>query len=270
MSEPTKEQIDRERLEILEQLQAWLEAPMLVLGVVWLVLTVVDLTRGLNPVLDGANTVIWGVFILEFALRFTLAPRKLEFLKQNWLSAISLLVPALRVFRIARLVRVLRMARVARGLRLVRVLTSINRGMRALGSTMGRRGFGYVLALTALVIIVGAAGIYALESGAGGEAGVGLDSYGDALWWTAMLMTTLGSDYWPQSGEGRLLTFLLSLYAFAVFGYVTATIATFFIGRDASDRAYEVADTTSIEALREEIAALRAEIRAVSGGTTED
>ena len=35
-------------------------------------------------------------------------------------------------------------------------------------------------------------------------------------------MTTLGSEYWPKSTEGRLLCFLLAVYAFAVWGYITA------------------------------------------------
>jgi voltage-gated potassium channel len=36
-----------------------------------------------------------------------------------------------------------------------------------------------------------------------------------------------------QTPEGRLLCFLLALYAFSVFGYVTAALATFFDGQDA-------------------------------------
>ncbi len=43
----------------------------------------------------------------------------------------------------------------------------------------------------------------------------------------------MGSDYWPRTPEGRILCLLLALYAFAVFGYVTATLASYFIGRDA-------------------------------------
>jgi voltage-gated potassium channel len=27
--------------------------------------------------------------------------------------------------------------------------------------------------------------------------------YGNALWWTAMVMTTIGSDYFPKTAEGR-------------------------------------------------------------------
>jgi voltage-gated potassium channel len=71
----------------------------------------------------------------------------------------------------------------------------------------------------------------------------------------------MGSEYWPKTPEGRVLCFLLALYAFAVFGYVTATLATFFIGRDADDDKAELAGAKSIEALHTEIAALRAEMQ---------
>jgi len=175
----------------------------------------------------------------------TLAPQKLEYLRRNWLKALSLALPALRVFRLARF---LRLARFARGVRLVRLVGSVNRGMNALGAALSRRGFGYVLGVTLIVTFVGAAGIYALEKEAPGG---GFDSYAAALWWTGMLLTTMGSEYWPKTPDGRVLCFFLALYAFTVFGYVTATLATFFIGRDAA---------RGDSALREEIAALRTEI----------
>lgn len=234
---------------------------MLVLGFVWLILLVVELVRGISPPLEVLGTVIWVVFILDFALRFTLAPQKLPYLRQNWLAAISLALPALRVFRIFRVLRVLRAARAARGLRLVRLIGSVNRGMRALGRSMGRRGFGYAALLTLLVVLVGAAGMYAFERGA---AGAGLTSYWDALWWTAMMMTTIGSEFWPRTAEGRMLALLISLYAVAVFGYLTAAIATFFIGRDAESEQGEMAGAAEVRRLTTEIEMLRAEVRALS------
>lgn len=259
--------IERERQEALAQLEDWLETPMLVLGFAWLALLVVELTSGLSPLLETAGVVIWVIFILDFVLKFTLAPHKLTYLKSNWLTAISLAAPALRVFRVFRAVRLLRAARTARGLRLVRVVTSLNRGMRALGSSMGRRGFGYVVALSVLVTLAGAAGMYAFE----GEVEGGLATYGEALWWTAMLLTSLGSDYWPRTAEGRVLCFILSLYGLAVFGYVTAALASFFIGRDAENEGAELAGAKSVEALRAEVAALGVELRALreSGGGRE-
>jgi V/A-type H+-transporting ATPase subunit I len=60
----------------------------------------------------------------------------------------------------------------------------------------------------------------------------GFSDYTSALWWTAMLLTTMGSEYWPKTAEGRTLCLVLALYAFAVFGYVTASLAAFFIDAD--------------------------------------
>jgi voltage-gated potassium channel len=92
-----------------------------------------------------------------------------------------------------------------------------------------------------------------------GEGPGGFGGYGHALWWTAMLMATMGTDVWPTSPEGRLLCLFLALYAFTVFGYVTATLATFFIGRDA-EKSADKAMSRELGALRDEIAALREDL----------
>ena len=255
-----EEALEKERFELLERLEHWLETPMLVLAFVWLALLIVEFIWGESSLFEIIGTSIYVVFILNFALEFTLAPRKGEYLKRNWLTAISLLVPALRIFRVFRVFRVLRLSRAGRSLRLLRVVSSMNRGMRALGASLSRRGFGYVLALTLLVTFAGAAGMYAFEN----EVPGGLRTYGEALWWTAMMMTTMGSQYWPRTGEGRLLCVFLALYAFAVFGYVTATLATFFIGRDADSDDAELAGSAQLTTLREEIRAMREEMRTLA------
>ncbi len=257
---PERPLLDTERRELVARLEDWLETPMLVLGFLWLALLILEFTRGLSPALEVVGTIIWIIFIVDFILKFALAPDKSDYLKANWLTALALAVPALRVFRVFRVVRVLRAARAARGLRLFRVVSSLNRGMRALGATMRRRGFGYVIALTVIVALAGAAGMYAFENEL--PEGQGFESYGEALWWTAMVMTTMGSDYFPRTTEGRVLCFALAVYAFAVFGYVTATLATFFVGRDAANAEAEVAGAEQIERLQAEVAALREELRA--------
>ncbi len=249
--------LEHERYQLLQRLENGLETPMLVLAFVWLALLVAELIWGESTWFETIGVVIWIIFILNFAVEFVLAPRKVAYLKRNWLTAVSLLVPALRLFRFFRVLRVLRLARVGRGLRLLRVVSSLNRGMRALGASLSRRGFGYVAALTVLVTFAGAAGMYAFEN----ETPNGLSSYGEALWWTAMIMTTMGSQFWPQTAEGRVLCVFLALYAFGVFGYVTATLATFFVGRDAEDEGAELAGAQSIALLQAEIVALRNEIR---------
>lgn len=57
-----------------------------------------------------------------------------------------------------------------------------------------------------------------------------------------MLMPTIGSQYWPVTMTGRLLCLLISLYSLGVFGYITATLASFFVNsrHDASGSSSEV------------------------------
>lgn len=197
---------------------------MAVLGLAWAVLLVVELVRGLPRVLVVATDVIWGVFVFDFAVRFLVAPRKLLYLRKNLLTILSLALPAFRLLRFARALTLMR------GVRLVRVLTSLNRGIRSARHTSRRRGFGYVLSATILVTIVGAAGMYAFERG--GPTG-GFQTYADSLWWTAMLLTSIASEFWPRTPEGRVLCLVLSLYGYGLFGYFTAMLASFFVGQDA-------------------------------------
>ena len=156
--------------------------------------------------------------------------------------------------------RLFRVACAARGLRLVKIVGTANRGMNALRKSLGRRGLGYVLATTIVVVLLGAAGMLAFEPAQ--EVEGGFSGYGDALWWTAMLLTTMGSEFWPKTAEGRLLCFLLSLYGFAVFGYITASFASFFVGQEAQAKESEVAGAGDIRELRDEIARLNTELRA--------
>jgi voltage-gated potassium channel len=255
-----KEQEQRERNELLVRLSSSLDQPMALLGFVWLVLVVIDLARGLPPFLSALNTAIWALFALHFVVEFVVAPHKLSYFRRNWLTALALVLPALRTVRVLRALRAARMLRAARGARLLRVVSSANRGMRALGRVMGRRGLGYVVALTAIVNLLGAAGIYAFEREVRGG---GITEFGTALWWTAMTLTTMGSDYFPRTGEGRLLGLLLAIYGFAIFGYVTASIASFFVARDAEDDEGELAGSAQIEALRGEVASLSARVAAL-------
>lgn len=223
--------IAAERESLLRRLETGLEPAMAALGLLWLVLLVLEFTRGVSPLLSRISTAVWVAFLFDFALKFSLAPHKLRFLKRNVLTLVSLAIPALRVARLARLTRVLR---ATRGLRLLRLLTSINRGMRSLGGTLRRRGFGYVLLLTLIVLFAGAAGMYTLES----DTSPAFADYGSALWWTAMVLVTMGSDAWPKTAEGRLLCLALAVYGYSVFGYITAAVASVFI---AADRARDAA-----------------------------
>ncbi|HEX5776018.1 MAG TPA: ion transporter [Caulobacteraceae bacterium] len=240
---------------LLKELSDWIETPMLILSGVWLVLLVIELAGAGSPLVETMSVIIWIVFIAEFALKLVLAPDKPRFLARNVITMAALVVPALRLFRA---VRVLRLARALRGVRLVRVVGGANRAMNALRRSMNRRGLGYVLSLTVVIGVLGALGMRTFEME--GPNAAAFSSFGDALWWTAMILTTMGSQAWPATAEGRVLAFLLSVYAFAVFGYVAASFASFFVDQDRAEKEADADLHSEIAGLRAEIAALRAEI----------
>ncbi|HZG01226.1 MAG TPA: ion transporter, partial [Chitinophagales bacterium] len=241
-------ELSRERNKLLKSIENLLEGPMIFLGFVWLVLLVVELLWGLSKPLEYLSLTIWVLFIADFVVKFILAPLNLAFLKKNWFTAVSLLIPALRVFRVFRVVRLLRGLR---GIRLVRVVSSLNRSMKSLAAAMQRRGFGYMSLLTLVVTFAGAAAMHAME-----RTTPGFEHYGLALYWTAMRVITAGNEYWPVTPEGRGLAFMLALFGYTIFGYLTATLATYFIGRDAEEKDAPVAGSADVNALRQQVTTL--------------
>jgi voltage-gated potassium channel len=237
--------LTKQRRTLLFNLEKLLEGPMVTLGFIWLVLLILEFTGNSNKTIEAISLIIWIIFIIDFLVKFILAPNKIQFFKTNWLTAISLLIPALRIFRVFRVVR---FVRVFRGTKLIRVISSLNRGMKSLNATMARRGFSYVMILTLVVILAGSAGMYVFEKDNGG-----IQSFSEAVWWTVMVVITVGSDYWPKSAEGRVLCILIAVYGFAVFGYITATLASFFVGRDAEEKDAPIASAAEIEKLKKEI-----------------
>lgn len=229
---------------------------MIVLSVLWLVLVSVELARGESPTMTVIANAIWAIFVVDFGLKLAIAPQRGSFLRRNWATALSLLLPAFRLLRLARVLRAARLVRVGRGLRAAKLLGSLNRGMRTLRRMVRRRGLGYAAGLTAIVLLVGAAGMMAFERG-GADPGP-FESYGTALWWTAMLLTSIGSENWPQTTAGRWFSLALAVYGFAVFGYLTATLASYFVDKDASDRRR----LAVLEDVRRELADLRRELHA--------
>jgi voltage-gated potassium channel len=244
-----------QRWKLLRELEEWLDWPMAILSLVWLGIVVWELVSGSTELLSTLGTVIWIIFIIEFLIRLTLAPDRMAFVKSSWLTVLALLVPALRLFRA---LTFLRAARALRGIRLVRIVGTANRSMNALKATLQRRGFTYVAGLTVLVIGLGAAGMLNFENAR--EVDGGFRTYGHALWWTGMLVASIGTDFWPATTEGRVLAMLLAIYGLAVFGYITATFASFFVGRDAQEKAGPVAGSEDLKRVLEEVRALRAEL----------
>ena len=268
--------VNDERLELLRNVQAMLEPFMVALGIVFTVLLIVDYGGFASETryagwLATAFNVIWVVFIVDFLLRYTIAPEpdpalgfvKLRFLKANWLTVVSLALPALRPLRAIRGLRALRAARATRSLSLVRLIGGVNRGIRLLRRLAGQHAFGYVAGMSVFVVLLGATGAWYFDQGIEDAP---IQSFGDALWWASTLITTMNSEKYVVSPEARVIGLLMRVFALSVFGYVTATIASYLVGQrvvkqqSGENRSAEATMTDRLEVLQQEIRQLREEL----------
>jgi voltage-gated potassium channel len=252
-----------ERFELLHHVSTLLEPAMVALGLVFLSLLLMDFASVPLMILgeerlDEVLQLIWAIFLGDFVLRLVIAPDKVAFLKNNWLGALSLALPFLRPLR------VFRVARAVRGISLVRLLGGLNRGMRELRRITRGRQFTFIGALTLVVVLAGAAGSRYFDRGYPDSP---VRTLGDALWWSSALVTTMDSELYVVSTEARIISFLQRLYALSIFGYITASIATYLIGVDANaieERVKQPALQDEIRGLRQELADVRKALEAMT------
>lgn len=227
---------------------------MLLLCFVWFLVIVAELVRGMTALLTALGTALWALLMVHFAMRLANYADRPLFLKRNWLFVLAILVPALRFFPFLQSLSWTRAVTATFGLQVLWMLASADQGLRSMSRTMGRRGAGYALTFTAVVLLAGAAGMLHFENDLPGP---GIHSYPKALWWVSMQLTNIGSGYQPGSRGGEVICLGISVFAAAMFGYLTALFATVFIGRDVKAVKKEVAAAASMLALAGDVAALK-------------
>jgi voltage-gated potassium channel len=210
-------------------------------GYAWQVLDN-DATPTVRQGLEAALWVVWAVFAVDYVIRLTLAREKLRFV---WRHLFDLIVVALP------------MVRQLRALRLITVLRVLNR--RADSTFRGRIGI-YVAGTT---LLVGLSASLAVLDAERHHPDASITTFGDALWWTMTTISTVGyGDRYPVTTEGRLVAAALMIGGIALLGVVTGVIASWFVEKIAgAEHSIEETTRTEIQALRAELAELRAELR---------
>ena len=156
------------------------------------------------------SDIIWGIFIIDFVVRFVMHDDKLLFLKRNVIELIGLILPFFRAFR------------------MFRVIIAIGFLTRAAKSLQGRLNI-YLGLILPILIFTCSLGVYEAEHNA---AGANITNYGDALWWAFVTITTIGyGDYYPVTFEGRTIAVLLMLSGLALVSVITVSFASWFLDR---------------------------------------
>lgn len=207
------------RRQVLKQLTHYLEIPMALLSLGFFFLVIADFALPENHLyrgwLEASLLLIWGLFIAEFLLRLAIAPHPLRYLKTHWLDLIVLVIPALRMFRLFLIFK---------GLSLFRLAIGVRRGAAGLGRFLRVSRFLYIMGFTLIVDLAAAAGIYFIERDA---AFTQIKSFGDALWWSSGLVTTVSTDLFPVTPGGRVLALVMMVYGMAIFGYFVSQAITY-------------------------------------------
>jgi voltage-gated potassium channel len=186
----------------------------------------VHLSSGVTAAFDAADYTIWALFAGEFIAKLCLAQHRAYFIRTHIPDLIVVAVPLLRPLRIIRSVRLLR------ALRGMRALSFSLVAFRELRRILAHRKFHFVL-LTVLVLVFLAAS-FELEFERHATGSGAIHNYPDALWWAVVTITTVGyGDRVPVTAAGRGVAVLLMVSGIALFGALTATLASYFAQEDA-------------------------------------
>lgn len=190
--------------------EKWSPIPVFLLGALFLVGLV-------EVVMDGGDShagvilmsLTWFGFVVDFCVTWLLADDRRAFPRRHWFGVLAVLVPVFRALMVFYV-----FVRLARGR--TRLQTRIQ---------------FYAAYLTILVITFGAVLVLRAERSYPGS---NIQTYGEAVWWAAVTVTTVGyGDYVPVSPAGRLIATVMLFNGVAVISVITATISSRFVSNPA-------------------------------------
>jgi voltage-gated potassium channel len=163
--------------------------------------------------------VAWVGFFVDLVVLWVLDDNPASYPKRHPLAFIAVLVPAFRALMV--FYAFVRLARDR-----VRLQTRVQL---------------YALYLTILVVTFGAALVLMAERSYPGSS---IHTYGEAVWWAAVTVTTVGyGDYVPVSPLGRGIATLMLVNGVVIISVITATVSSRFVSSpDPGERAVTLDD----------------------------
>lgn len=171
-----------------------------------------SLDANLQTMLTLVSWTVWTAFGIDYGIRIVLADDRLEYVLDHWYDAALIALPLLRPLRLLRLVA------------LWRILD------RSASNSLSGRTLVYVAGAAVAAVGLGALAVLDAERGA---PGANISTFGDAIWWAATTVTTVGyGDFFPVTTQGRYVAAVLMIIGIGMVGAVTAAVATTLLTRD--------------------------------------
>lgn len=196
---------------------------------------------------EGVIQVTWALFLVDYIVNLGLATNRGRWFVRHILDLLVVVLPMLRP------------------LRLVRLVTLLSVLQRTAGSTIRGKVVVYVVGAACLVTFVAALAVLDAERSAPDAT---ITTFGDALWWGVVTITTVGyGDLAPVTIEGRLIAVALMIGGIGLLGVVTATLASWIVERvERKEEHEQVATRAEIRGLSDQIKLLRRDMGAEPEG----
>ncbi len=197
----------------------------------------------------------WVIFVVDLWVQRRIVPDYLRLPAGRVdLAIVVLTFPYYLIPGLGQYTAILLIARLARVARLL-VATS---GLRRFAERLGK-----VAVVAGFVLVVGSLAAYAAEH----PENSGFATFGDALWWGIVTLTTVGyGDIVPETTTGRFAGMGIMFTGVAILGILAGSLAALFgIEQPTTDEMTGEGSAPSNEPqpMAEELAALRAQLKAV-------
>ena len=175
------------------------------------------------------DLIVLVAFIVDYIVEVSLAQNRIRYVKTEWLNA---LVTLAQVIALLPSLGIAGIFRAARGFRVVLTLARV----LGIGASASRNDGRRLLKEKAATLAFGLAGFTWITSAVAftvaEDVGQGkrVESFFDALWWSASTITTVGyGDIYPVTAVGRLIAVFTMLVGVSMLAVITARIAKFLI-----------------------------------------
>jgi len=198
------------------------EIIMALLAIVVVAILVIDLSyilpQNVTLTFSFIDNIILVIFAIDYFTRLYLSIDKVKFFKSNIIDLISI-IPFNSAFQT---IRILRLSKLLKFVKVFRSVSLILKFRKYMDKFLRTNNFNYIIWITLFTLFLGAVGIHFSE-------GI---SFGNALWWSFVTISTVGyGDISPVTPLGRIIAGTIMLVGIGFLGMLTATIATFFLSK---------------------------------------